>query len=717
MDFGLALLAEGSRLTQLDSRLGTVAYMSPEQAQGAEVDGRTDIWALGCVFYEMVCGQRPFKGQYDPALIYEIVQEEPGPLTGIRTGVPMELDWIAGKCLAKDSGERYQSAAEVLVDLSTQQKKIQSGKSAVRKPASSQVLSAPVPAAKPRHAKAVALGVAGLLVVASAAFFVGTRFGEEIPAIPTYKRLTFRRGTITSARFAPDGNTIVYSAAWDNGGRQLYSTRPEGSESRSLNIQDVDIFAISKTGEMALAQRPPRFLGASFDTPNTSYQTTLLQASLSGGAPREVLEDVLHADWTPGGELSVVRKIAGRARIESPVGKVLYETPDRIANFRISPKDGKIAFSERSVGFSGSWQLVTIDTRGEKTISTPSASGDNLILAWSPNSQALWFDIGFVGGQTIRELSPSGAERVVLRVPVNLRLLDVSPGGRALVSRANWRTGINCLTAGETAERDLSWYDASEVDALSPDGRTILFTEFGEGGGIEHWGVYLRKASGEPAVRLGDGQAFALSPDGNTALTMRLGIRPEIVLLPTGAGEPVHIKNDAIRNYTAMDWMPDGRQIVFAGSAAGEGVRCYVQDIHGGEPTPITPVGFGFGLGQRALSPDGEWIAAQADAAPSLFPTRGGEGRLIPGSGPDDKFLAWSADGRSIFVRAKPEIPGEIYKVDLSTGQRTFWKALAPADPVGVFDVYGIQISADEQSYCYSYSRNISDLYLVESLR
>ena len=716
MDFGLALLTEGSRLTQFDTTLGTAAYMSPEQIQGMEVDDRTDIWAFGCVLYEMVSGQRPFKGVYDKALLYEIVNEEPDALTGVRTGVPVELEWLVGKCLAKDAGERYQSATELLVDLAKQQKQIESGKSAVLKTPAGQ--ETPQAAAKPRRAMAVPLIAAVLLILLAVAFVAGTRFAGEAPVIPTYKRLTFRRGTVTSARFAPDGNTIVYSAAWEGGRRELFTKRPGSPESRSLNIQDADILAISKTGEMVLAARPTQYLVASFGAPADSFSATLLQASLAGGAPREVLDDVLFADWTPDGELGVARMVEGRTRVELPVGKVLYETPNRIASFRISPGDGRIAFSERPFGFAGAWQIAAIDNNGDKTVLTTPASGDNVVLAWSPDADEIWYETGWLAGKTIRALTPSGAERIVQNVPGHLRLLDVSEDGRALVSRVSWRVGINCLAPGQTAERDLSWFDASEVDDMSSDGETILSTEFGEGGGIERWGAYLRKTTGEPAVRLGDGQAFALSPDGSMALTMSLGPDPELVLLPTGAGEPVRISNDGIRNYEAMDWMPDGRQIVYAGSAAGQGVRCYIQDIEGGEPRPITPEGNRFDLGQKAVSPDGEWIAAEGGGGPlSLFPIGGGEAQRIPGVEPRDTFLAWSADGRSIFVSSKMEVPRTVYRVDLSTGKRSFWKALAPADLVGVTSVWSIQISADEQSYCYSYGRNISDLYLVEGLR
>ena len=127
MDFGLALLTEGSKLTQLDTVVGTAAYMSPEQIQGMEVDHRTDVWALGGVLYEIVCGQRPFKGVYDKALLYEIVHEEPEPLTGLRTGVPVQLEHHVAKALAKRAEDRYQNVSDLIVDLRTLAAKMASG--------------------------------------------------------------------------------------------------------------------------------------------------------------------------------------------------------------------------------------------------------------------------------------------------------------------------------------------------------------------------------------------------------------------------------------------------------------------------------------------------------------------------------------------------------------------------------------------------------------
>jgi serine/threonine protein kinase/Tfp pilus assembly protein PilF len=117
MDFGLAKLPGRTKLTTLGTTLGTTGYMSPEQAKGDEVDHRTDLWSLGVVLYEMVVGRPPFRGEYEQAIIYQIMNAQPESITSLRTGVPMELEHIVSKCLEKAPAERYQTAADLVADL------------------------------------------------------------------------------------------------------------------------------------------------------------------------------------------------------------------------------------------------------------------------------------------------------------------------------------------------------------------------------------------------------------------------------------------------------------------------------------------------------------------------------------------------------------------------------------------------------------------------
>ncbi|MDZ7341162.1 MAG: serine/threonine-protein kinase, partial [candidate division KSB1 bacterium] len=128
LDFGLAKLAGQVGLTKAGMTVGTVAYMSPEQTRGEEVDHRTDIWSLGVVLYEMLTGQLPFKGAYEQAVIYSILNEEPEPVTAVRTDLPAELDHIVSKAIAKNAAERYQQVADLAADLKSLRTRIETGR-------------------------------------------------------------------------------------------------------------------------------------------------------------------------------------------------------------------------------------------------------------------------------------------------------------------------------------------------------------------------------------------------------------------------------------------------------------------------------------------------------------------------------------------------------------------------------------------------------------
>lgn len=139
----------------------------------------------------------------------------------------------------------------------------------------------------------------------------GMRVDRVTP--PTYLQLTFRRGSVSSARFAFDGHTIVYGAAWDNKPIRLSSTRIESPESRELGVADADILAISSTGEMAIS------LGRRY-APGVAARNTLARLPLDAGAPREILTDAEDADWSPdGGSLAVVHVVKGNHRLEFPI--------------------------------------------------------------------------------------------------------------------------------------------------------------------------------------------------------------------------------------------------------------------------------------------------------------------------------------------------------------------------------------------------------------
>ncbi len=297
LDFGLARLAEASKLTRQGQTLGTAAYMSPEQLQGGDVDQRTDIWALGCVLYEMVAGVRAFKGQYEQALAYEIVQEEPEQLTGVRAGVPMELEFIVGKCLSKDRSRRYASAAELVVDLRSLQEKGTSGRSlagaSVIKPdaaATGEARGTRLPWAL---FGAVSLALAGLAYV----HFLQPPSSESEhprPRLHTVVNLPesapLALGThhtvvgwdYRGIALSPDGQRLVYVGAGEGGSRLYYQDLTNFDEARPIPGTEGATFAFfSPTSREVGFLTADRVKKAALDG---GPVTTLCQAPAPGAA-------------------------------------------------------------------------------------------------------------------------------------------------------------------------------------------------------------------------------------------------------------------------------------------------------------------------------------------------------------------------------------------------------------------------------------------------
>ncbi len=624
------------------------------------------------------------------------MKEDPPELSETNRNISPALERVVRQCLEKNPEERFHSAHDLALALEALA--ATSGQSAV---------SPTLAPTRRRRRLLPALVTFAVLAGAALGFFAGKRTGYPPP--PSFHQLTFRRGTILSARFGPDGQTIIYGAAWEGNPVEIFSTRPESSAWRSLGLSDTDILAISSSGEMAISLGR-RSLGGVLS------QGTLARTPLAGGAPREILEDVQAADWAPdGATLAVVREAAGRSRLEFPIGKVLYETSGWISDPRISPKGDLVAFLDHPLQGDDGGAVAAVDPAGKKKILSPEWYSERG-LAWSPKGDEVWFTATKVGeNRALYAVTLSGRERLVMRVAGALTLHDISRDRRVLLTRDNRRNGVIGLPPGAAKERDLSWLDWSNAKAISADGKAFLFDETGEGGGATY-GVYLRKTDGGPAVRLGEGGALALSPDGKWALSLQFVPSQQLVLLPTGPGQPKPLRGDGIKYQDWGAWLPDGKHILFSGNEPGRGTRCYVQDLEGGKPRPITPEGIGTSSSDT-VSPDGRVVALIGpNQNISLYSVEGGESYRVPGVTAGDLPMRWSANGRSLYV-FQGELPAKVYRLDLWTGHRELWKEIMPSDPAGSLAILGILATPDWKSYVYSYFRNLSDLYLVEGLK
>jgi Tol biopolymer transport system component len=552
--------------------------------------------------------------------------------------------------------------------------------------------------------------VAALILFAA---YVGSRIASR--PLPSFQQLAFRRGTVWSARFAPDGHTIIYGASWEGRPSETFLTRPESTEARTLGLSDASILAISSTGEMAVLLKP-RFIGY-------PIMGTLARVPLAGGAPREVADNVLYADWSPDGkDLAVVRGVGGKWRLEYPIGKVLYETDAWISYPRISPTGNEVAFFDQPVRYDNRGSVTVVDREGKKKSLVSGAAG-LFGLAWSGDE--IWFCGSLDEGTALFATTAAGSRREVMRFPGLTVLHDISRDGRVLIARESVRVGIIGLPPGETKERDLSWLDGSFARDMSADGKTLLFDEEAESAGLTG-AVYLRKTDGSAAVRLGEGYAISLSPDGKWVLASLRHVTPlQLVLLPTGVGEPKPLLNGSIVPREVGAWLPDGGRVLFVGNSPGHDAQCFVQDIAGGQPRAITPEGVTVGgltspegMAASWITPDGKYvIAGKKEMTLSLYPIDGGEALPIPGLEIGDVPIRWTPDGRSLYLFRLEEVPAKVYRLELSTGRKELWKELVPNDPAGISIVYTIQMTPDAKSYVYSYARDLSDLYLVGGLK
>ena len=720
LDFGLAKLLEPQRASPGDQTisvrkqptlpgviLGTVGYMSPEQVRGLPTDYRTDIFSFGVILYEMLSGKPAFKALTEADTQAAILREEPAHLAvPDSTTVSPAMEQIVWHCLEKQPQQRFQSASDIAFSLQ-----------ALSAPSSTSGVSDGAVVPSPfRRWRQVAMGI----LVAAALGFAAFRLGQKLAHTPSprYQQLTYQQGVVTSARFSPDGQTVICAARFISNYFQIYSLRFDSAGIRPLDINANQVVAVSSKGELAVIESSQHLSGS-------TESGFLARVPLGGGAPKRILNDVQSADWSPdGSELAIARFVPEKRafRLEYPIGNVLYETAGWIDSTRLSADGRTIAFVDHPVfGYDAGYVAVVPSSGGRVQRLSPEWS-DLRGLAWHPNGE-IWFsatDVGF--DYSIFAATLSGKTRQVLTVPGGLVLDDIASDRRVLATHSSERTIIMVSTRSRPDEQNLGWLENTEFFRFSRDGTQILLGDESLASGPLH-ASFLRNIDGSAAVRVGDGDGIAMSPNGEWVLSR---IPPDqLVLLPTGPGAPRHLNppgapdkrarsetpKPVIRADLPAEWFPNGERIAFIGNDN----RTHLLDLDG-KDTPLTPAGTTGDL----VTSDGTHVLVQTkEGRFELFPVAGGSPVPLDFLHKTDRPIRFSADGKDVFVGTSEKgTPGiTVFRINLKSGGRTrLWHLKSPRSTVAN-DIVLVDVTPDGTGYAYGYRQLITELYAVDGLK
>ena len=545
-------------------------------------------------------------------------------------------------------------------------------------------------------------GAAALAVTAIASAFTSRRS----VAVPfRFRQMTFRQGQVWGARFAPDGQSVLYTANWDNGRRELFLTNGYSPESRSLGIDDARLVSVSRSGELALM---------SFDGSMPITGGTLARVAMNGGSPMTIDRHIMSADWAPdGNRMAIVRAIDGNNVLEFPAGQVIHQTSGSISSVRISPSGDRIAFIEHPVRHDNRGTINVIASGRVQTLGEewPNAGG----LAWNPQTHEIWFTASRDGSpKSLWAASLSGIVRPIAQIAGTMTLRDVAPDGRALATRDTELLEMAALVGDNAEPRNLSWLDWSRVADVSADGQLILFDESGVAAGAQYQ-VYVRHLDTDRTTRLGQGRAMALSPDGRLALILGVEERARFRLVALDGGSAHELPATGL-DYQWARFFPDGAHLLALASEPAKPLRLYVQELDG-KPIPITPP---MAVRNVAIAPDGKRVAVLTPKGKLMvYPTAPGGTTLEIRTSSSLAPLLWMDDD-DLYAQQMgsfTQIPTVITRLRLSDGHVEPWREIKPADPLGVNAITKVMLSQDARTLIFNYRRVMSELFVMEPAR
>lgn len=671
---------------------GTAVYMSPEHVKMATLDARSDIFSFGSILYELLFGEMAFHRNSSIETMNAVANEEPARLAEQPSQLPPGWDCILRRCLEKNPENRFQSSGDLAFAIEN-------------------LAEQPGRPSRPNgifgwkgFLAASLVGLVLCIAGGAAGWWIASNMHRPDP---TFRALIFGRGYIGSARFTPDGDSVVYGAAFGGKPRQIYLTRLDGQSSRHMGLPSADVLGISEHGQMAISLDHHNFH-------NWMAKGILAVAPLAGGAPHALLADVCDGDIASDGKsIAIVRCQGAMETLEFPVGHVLFRTSGWVSVPRISSTGDEIAFLEHDLLGDDRGYVSIVDTNGKARRLTGEWAGVDG-LAWSPEGDELWFSASVRSEPAaLFAINRSGRLRNILSTVAELSLRDISKDHTVLLTNVRNSTEVGM---GQRNAKTVHTLDVADENAgihgIAEDGKRAPLVYSGTAGGQDYKTYLARDDSSEP-VLLGDGDPTGISPDGKWILSMIPSDPRKVILYPTETGESRRIDLGQVRLLTGKSsWSHDGTKIVFNGIEPGHLPRVYELDPQSGVTQAITPDE----TTDPLLTPDGKALMVKDKSMTYvIYPLSGGSAEPTRGISSNELPLQWDTDGRTIYVWDRT-LPARVYRVDPRTGTRVFWLEINPPDPSGL--LYGnINISPDGQSFSYHFRRVLTNLFVARNLR
>jgi len=709
LDFGLAkqvsAAAEGVTATlgvptTPGTVMGTVGYMSPEQVRGQQIDHRSDIFSFGAVLFEMMSGKRAFHGESSVETMNAILKEDVPEVSVSSTQPSPGLDRIMRRCLEKKPEQRFQSASDLAFALEA----LNAGSS------TSEAVLTPVPTTKKPRLPVISAAFVVAVLAAAGAWFFSRPQSYKL----NFQQISFRPSYIRTARFAA-GRTVVYAASINGEPMTLFSARTDTFESQPLNLK-ADLLSVSRSSELAVS------LGRVFDTMWTPTGR-LAEAPLGGGgSTRELLDDVIDADWNKDGtELAVARRVGDHFRLEYPIGKVLYQTAGYISDVRFSRDGGQIAFVDHGIVGDDRGTINLIDLQGQRRVLTKefeSIQG----LAWSPKDNEIWFSASESAElNSIRAVDLKGRTWRVAAGPIRMHLQDIDEDGQLLLSAENihWQIGIGDTKSGSV--QDFSPFEYEAMGGLSKDGNTVSLNSF-DIAGDSSYRLYLQRRDGSTPILVGHGVATAFSNDGKWLASVDPAHPENVFLIPAGVGETRTLHAPAGRYYAGASFFADGKQLLITTVSAGQSPQSAVQEVDSGSVRAIGPDDRFVRPNIMNLfpgpSPDGRYcIEWDGKGGYWLQPIEGAGARQIPAIAADERIINWHNDSNNIFL-ARDDGPNvQVTNLELTSGRRTPWVTFSPPDKTALTPNTFLLITPDGAHFSYEAHKIFSTLFIANRVQ